>query len=68
MNNILNKIKSGGAVIYKKTTDAGLGGLTIGKALRGAPPAGDETGKPETHLPTVSAEGLKKSIAPWRVA
>jgi hypothetical protein len=63
MNNILNKIKKAGDVVYQKSANTGNGSLTIGKSLRGVLPAGGESSKPETHLSTASTENLKKSIS-----
>lgn len=61
MNNILNKIKKADDVVYQKPTNTGNGSLTIGKSLWGVLPAGGDSGKPETHLTTVSTKILKKS-------
>ena len=39
MNNILNRIKKAGDVVYRKPTTTGVGSLTVGKSLRGVLPA-----------------------------
>jgi hypothetical protein len=67
INNILNKIKKAGDVVYKKPTNTGVDSLTFGKSLRRVLSAGGNYGdqplaiKGINHLSIISQESLKKS-------
>jgi len=62
INNIVNKIKNAGSIVFRKTLPTGGGSLTIGKSLRGVLPAGVEMGNLIPHLSTLSSKPLRKSM------